>query len=141
MLRFRMALGRVVLLAVALAATTGCNQHVEENQAAFDEFASQEAELRCEIDVICGLNETWDAPYVECREPQSFTFDRCDSFRDDYAAQCLADLSRSLAAVSDASSDAELASVCLLANADAAGICPYVADDSEPSGVGACSTP
>jgi hypothetical protein len=136
-----MALGRVALLAVALAGASACNQHVEENQAAFDEFASQEAELRCEIDMICGVNETWDAPYVECREPRSFTFDRCDSFRDDYAAQCLADLERSLAAVADASFDTELASACLAANADAAGICPYVVDDSEPSGVGACSTP
>jgi hypothetical protein len=69
--------------ALAAGLTSGCG--IRANQQAFDDFAEEESDLRCEIAMLCDDD-------AFCQAPKTHDFDRCDNFQDEEAAMCLDEL-------------------------------------------------
>lgn len=120
-----------LLTRFALAAGLSSACGVRAEQKAFDDFAEDEADLRCEIAALCGEDSEW-----VCESPQTHDFDRCDSFNDDQADHCLGELQNLLDQLEMASPE------------DIAGLCTetsqilscFPVTDGDPAGAGSCST-
>lgn len=101
------------------------------DQEAFDEFAEDEADLRCEIADACGSESPW-----ECEPPRTHEFDRCDSFQEDRAAECLEDLETALSVIQMAQDELVLDMACSVAGEVN---CANPVSDGEPDGPGVCA--